>query len=261
MNLRSLGLIILCFSGLALSAHGQDGAAEPEATADPETAATAEEVLSPEYMRLLQEAGVEFQQENFDAVLSKLDQMDSIRLDTPVALNLRGAVFTEKKEFDTAKGFFEKALAEEPEYFAPLFNLGEILFLQKKYAESRKHFESMLEKAPTEELLKYKIFMTYLMDDDSENAKIWRDKIQFPSNTPAYYFAQAAWEFKQDNEPEAVSWIESSMRIFGPQNNDFFLRSLLDVGFIKRDAAETGRASASPPSGAVDSISAGSGAN
>lgn len=195
--------------------------------------------LSPEYLRLLRDAGVEFQNRNLDSALKILDQADAIKLDTPVALNLRGAVHTEKKEFEKADELFKKALAAAPDYFAAEFNRGEILFMQKKYPEARAHFEKMLEKYKDNELLQYKICLAYLQEDNLEKAVEWKDKIKFPSDSPAYYFAHAALSFDRGDEADAVQWIASSERIFGPENILLFLESLVDLGYVERPDVNT----------------------
>lgn len=217
---------------------GSGQAAEKPAAAAEEKQAPAEEKkqlnLSPEYMRLVGESALLFQQEKYTESLDLLKRADAIQLDTPIALNMRGAIATETGKYDEARGYFLRALRDFPDYFAPNFNLGEILFLEKRYAEAREHFQKMLDKAPANELLQYKVFLTYLMEGNTEAARKEMEAIKFPSDTPAYYFANAAWEFSRKNEEDARTWIGSSLRIFGDQANLFFMRSLADIGFIDK---------------------------
>ncbi len=211
---------------------GNQSATEESDAAKPSQGKALE--LSPEYMRLVGESALLFQQEKYEESKEKLDRADAIQLDTPIALNMRGAIATETGQYDEARRYFQKALMDYPDYFAPNFNLGEILFLEKKYAEAREHFQKMLEKVPDNELLEYKIFLTYLMEGNMEEARKAKESIKFPSDTPAYYFAHAAWEFSRKNEQDARTWIDSSLRIFGDEANLFFLRSLADIGFIDK---------------------------
>lgn len=190
--------------------------------------------LSPEYMRLVGESALLFQQEKFEESIERLNRADAIQINTPIALNMRGAIATETGHYDEARDYFKKALIDFPDYFAPNFNLGEILFLEKRYAEAREHFQKMLDKTPDNELLQYKIFLSYLLEGDSDAARKAKEAIKFPSDTPAYYFANAAWEFNRKNDQDARTWIDSSLRIFGDQANLFFLRSLKDIGFVEK---------------------------
>lgn len=200
--------------------------------------ASAQAPVSPEYMRIIFEAGLFFQQKDFDAVMKKLDEADAIQLGVPIALNMRGAVLTETGEFQEARKFFDQAIEKDPKYFAPRFNLGEIMFLQKDYEGAAAHFENMLKDFEDNEVLEYKISLSYLMAGNDVKAREWRDKINFPSNTPAYYFAHAAYEFKNDNEDEGNRWISSSVRIFGDSGNLFFLQSLEDLGWVDTEIVE-----------------------
>ena len=165
----------------------------------------------------------------------KLDLFDRIQLEEPVALNLRGAVYTSQRDYDKATLYFNKAIHAAPGYFAPRFNLGEVLFQQQHYAEARAKFEELTENDKGSELLQFKIFLTYLMEGDKDHARIRMDQMKFPSDTPAYYFARASWAFRAGNPAEGRDWIESSMRIFGPERNEFFVESLSDLGWISKD--------------------------
>ena len=219
----------------AVSAQdARESAATPagEAEAAPEAAPTR---LSPEYMKLIGESALLFQQQQFEAATDQLDKADAIRMETPIALNMRGAIATETGDYELARGHFEKALDKDATYFAPRFNLGEILFLEGKFAEAREHFENMLDEMENNELLQYKIFLCYLMQGQMEAAREKLGQIKFPSDTPAYYYANAALEFHQDNETEARSWIDSSQRIFGQRQNIFFMQSLADLGYLSSD--------------------------
>lgn len=209
---------LLLLAALPLPAHAQ----EP---GEPQT-------LSREYIKLIGESALLMRDERFEEALKRLDKADAIQVDTPVALNLRGAIATETGKYATARDFFNKALGKQEDYFAPRFNLGEILFLEKRYPEAREHFRTMQQDLPDNELIQYKIFLTYLLEGSLDNAREELGNIKFPSDTPAYYFANAAWEFQRGDEKEARSWLQSSMRIFGREPNAFFMKSLADVGFI-----------------------------
>ncbi len=193
----------------------------------------APEPWTPEFSETLRGAAEAYSQRDFDAALAKLDEADTITPDVPAALNLRGAIYTEKKEYAKGAATFEKALKLDPDLFAAQFNLGEIDFLQRKYAEARKRFEAMAVKFPNNELLAFKIFLTYLMQKKDKEAQAALDEIKFPSDTPAYYFAHAAWEFAHDNPQEAANWMGSSLRVFQPQQNLLYATTMYDLGWLK----------------------------
>ncbi len=214
--------------------------------------------LSPEYLKLIGESANLFEREEFQQALDRLDKADAIQMETPIALNLRGAIATETGELDSARTLFQKALEKDGAYFPSRFNLGEILFLEKKYTEARDHFMGMLKDTPDNELLQFKVFLTYLMQDDMLQAQQALENIKFPSDTPSYYFANAALHFHQNEPEEARSFIDSSMRIFGAGPNRFFKRSLADLGFLSKEEIVKPAAAESVPSDTGLKTSAGS---
>src|SRR5205814_5694907 len=52
-------------------------------------------------------------------------------------------------------------------------------------------------------------------------------------DTPALYYAQAAWEFKHNNAAKANDWIVSAKKIYSPALNLVFADSFYDVGWLQ----------------------------
>jgi tetratricopeptide (TPR) repeat protein len=193
---------------------------------------------TPSYLALIEEAEREFRRDNLDAALAVLKRADAVMKDTAVALNMRGAIATQQQDYEAAREYFERAVAKAPDSFPAQFNLGEVLFLQRRYEAARKHFQKMLEIHPKNELLVYKIYFTYLMEEDKENAKEWLDKIKSPTDSPAYYFARAAWDFKNGNPEDGRSWVREATRTFTGAKNRYYMESLSDMGWVARVVGE-----------------------
>lgn len=174
----------------------------------------------------------------FEEALKALDKADKEKPNTSMSYNLRGAVYTEMKDYPKAKEFFEKAKTAAPQQFAPQFNIAELLFVQKKYKEARSAFQKLQTAFPKEELLQFKIYLTYLLDGTEAEAKAQLDAFKFPSDTPAYYFAHASWAFKHQNLKDAQSWIQSSLNIFPMNQNEIFIESIEDLGWITKGDAK-----------------------
>jgi hypothetical protein len=64
-------------------------------------------------------------------------------------------------------------------------------------------------------------------------AKSALENIKFPTESPSYYFAQAAWEFAHGNERSAKKWIATAREIFEPQLLAWFARPLYELGWLK----------------------------
>ncbi len=210
-------LFLASFLGAPTRAHAEDDAR-----------------YSPAYRDLLEQANQAFRKEDYTEVLALLSRADKMIPNTALALNLRGAVATNQKDFDAAREFFNRAITKSGDYFPAKFNLGELFFLERKYPEAREQFEKMLEVDPKNELLIYKIFMTYLMEENGAKAAEWKEKITFPSDTPSYYFVRAAEAFKGGDPDSARKWVAESLRVFPPLKNEYYVESLSDMGWISK---------------------------
>src|SRR4029077_5048974 len=62
---------------------------------------------------------------------------------------------------------------------------------------------------------------------------------QFTGNTPAWYYAQAAWEFQHNNPEKAADWTASANKIYSSALNGVFTDAFYDVGWVQRPPAET----------------------
>jgi tetratricopeptide (TPR) repeat protein len=130
-------------------------------------------------------------------------------------LNLLGAAHTKKKDYATAKGYFDKVLAVQPEFFPAKFNVGELMFLQRDYAGALEYFETMRQRDPRNELLLFKVFLCQLQLGDRDAAQKTMKSIKYPGDTPAWYYAQAAWESKAGNNKKALECVGGAKYIFG----------------------------------------------
>lgn len=174
-------------------------------------------VVSKENQVLIKSALGDFDSKKYDAALEKLKKVEATMPEDPFVLNLIGAAYTKKKEFGPAEACFEKALAKQPDFFPAKFNVGELLFLQRRYAEALDYFESMRKIDARNELLQFKIFLSELQLGDKEAAEKTLKGIKYPGDTPAWYYAQAAWESKNGNNKKAREYLTGAKYIFGPR--------------------------------------------
>ena len=70
------------------------------------------------------------------------------------------------------------------------------------------------------------------------------EQFQFTGDTPALYYAQAAWEFKHNNPDKASDWIASAKKIYSPALNSVFADSFYDLGWMQSPAVAAGPAPA-----------------
>jgi predicted Zn-dependent protease len=149
--------------------------------------------------------------------------------DDPLALNLLGSVQTKRKEYAAARASFEKALAADPAFFPAQFNLGEILFLEKNYPAAREHFQAMRRADPSNELLQFKVVLCDIQAGDDESARRVMRAMRYPGDSPAWYYAEAAWEIKQGNPKKARRLLATAREIFG-EKTELFDESFETIG-------------------------------
>lgn len=194
--------------------------------------------MTPEFREKVIEAIKAFHERDLEKATAKIAEAEKIQPGTTATANLRGAIALQSGNYAQAAKYFQRALEIDSSFYPAKFNLGEIEFRQKKYSEARVIFEKLLAENKDDELAQYKVFLTYLLQSDEKKAQEVLDAMKFPSNTPAYYYAHAAWEYSHRNTKEAASWVQSSARIFPPHVNLIYAETLEDLGWLKRK--ETG---------------------
>ena len=78
-----------------------------------------------------------FSRNDLDGALAALELSDQAKPNQASNANLRGAIFTRKRDWAKAEEAFRLALKLEPDLPMAQFNLGEVLFLNNKYPEAR----------------------------------------------------------------------------------------------------------------------------
>ena len=193
--------------------------------------------LPSRYQFLLTEAMRRFQVHDFKGATNYVDRADELVPPTSWSLNVRGAIAIEQHDFDRGFKYCSDALKLDPGFFPAKFNISEIPFLEGKYAEARVLWVKILAKLspgdPTIELVTYRIFLTYLLEKDFDRAKDWLEKIPFPSQTPAYQYANAAWARQKGDLAKWNDWIRSASYIWPETKRSEYMDVLVQLGWMK----------------------------
>jgi len=178
-------------------------------------------------------------QRDFATARKLVDEADQAQPNQPATLNLRGEILMEQKEFGEAEAAFKKAARLDPKFREAQYNLAQVPFKKKDYAKARERFEALLERTPggdknqAAELMKFKIYMTLLLEGKDSRAQAMMEQFQFTGDTPALYYAQAAWEFKHNNPEKAADWTGSAKKIYSQALNGVFADAFYDVGWMQ----------------------------
>jgi tetratricopeptide (TPR) repeat protein len=193
-----------------------------------------------------------------------VDEADQAGPNQPATLNLRGEILMQQKEYDEAEAAFKKAARLDPKLREAQYNLAQIPFKKKDYATARERFEALFKQTPggdknqAAELIKFKIYMTLLLEGKESHAQAMMEEFQFTGDTPALYYAQAAWEFKHNNPEKAADWTASAKKIYSPVLNSVFADAFYDVGWMQGPEVAAASAPAFDTASAIASQAEGS---
>lgn len=221
-----------------------------EITTAAEKAAKAKAIATEKF----QQAEQAFQQRDYTAAKRLVDEADAADPNQPATLNLRGEILLAQKDFDGAENAFKQASKIDPKFREAQYNLAQIPFKKKEYTKARDRFEALFTNTPSPggdknqaaQIIKFKIYLTLLLEGKDSRAQKMMEQFQFTGDTPALYYAQAAWEFKHNNAAKAKDWIDSAKKIYSPALNLVFADSFYDVGWLQ--APQTVAAAPSTPS-------------
>jgi tetratricopeptide (TPR) repeat protein len=196
-------------------------------------------------------------QRDLATALKLVDEADKADPNQPATLNLRGEILMQQQKFEDAEAAFKKSAKLDPKLREAQYNLAQVPFKKKDYAKARERFEALYKRTPggdknqAAELIKFKIYMTLLLEAGKESrAHAMMEEFQFTGDTPALYYAQAAWEYKHNNPEKAADWTGSANKIYSPALNSVFADAFYDVGWMQRPEGTT-------PALAFDTTSAG----
>ena len=184
-------------------------------------------------------------QRDFATALKFVDDADKADPNQPATLNLKGEILMQQQQFDQAEAAFKKAAKLDPKLREAQYNLAQIPFKKKEYAKARDRFEALYKRTPggdknqAAELIKFKIYMTLLLEGKENRAHEMMEEFQFTGDTPALYYAQAAWEYKHNNAEKAADWTTSANKIYSPALNSVFADAFYDAGWIQRPEGST----------------------
>jgi tetratricopeptide (TPR) repeat protein len=190
----------------------------------------------------LEQAEQAFQQRDLTAARRLVDEADAADPSQAATINLRGEILLAQKDFDAAEAAFKQAAKIDPKFREAQYNLAQIPFKRKEYTKARDRFEALFNATPAPggdknqaaQIIKFKIYLTLLLEGKDSRAQKMMEQFQFTGDTPALYYAQAAWEFKHNNAAKANDWIVSAKKIYSPALNMVFADSFYDVGWLQQ---------------------------
>ena len=201
----------------------------------------------PAYRDALIAAMRSFTARDFDKAREQVHKADSSWQQTPVSMNIMGAIEIEQRNFEEGRKYCLAALGKDPRFFPARFNLAEIPFVQGKYTEARAMFLKLQEDEPHDDLLRFRIFLTYLLEKNDVEARRALDEIPLINDSPISFYANAAWEFAHGQEVKGRDWLAGGTRTFPPIKHINFIEVFYDLGWLQRAPKQDVAADAPAP--------------
>ena len=193
-----------------------------------------------------------FRQGDLDGAWQLLDKVDAITPNQAAAFNLRGEILLEQGKIDEAEAALRNALTADPQLLSARYNLARVRFARKDYGTARKELEELqgafagTKEQRKTELMRYEVFLTLLLEGHEGAAQKAMDEFKMMDDSPALYYAQAAWAFQHGNSRQAKNWLANAANLYPADLNRAFAAPLADVGWVPNPIA-----TASPTPGPV----------
>src|ERR1700737_548247 len=182
---------------------------------------------------------------NFPEALKELDAIDALQPALAESQNLRGVILMREGIYDKAEAALVQAVGIDPKFWNARFNLAEIPFLKRDWAEARARFQQLLSsdvaglEGEATQLIQYKILLTYLLEGKENMVDSILAKFELSPDTPAVHYANAAIALQHKKNKEARDLIVVAEKNFSSQLNKVFAESLYEVGWLEKPDGQT----------------------
>jgi len=179
-----------------------------------------------------------FKQQDYEGALRFLDRVDAAAPNQAVAHNLRGKVLLAQGKLEAAEAALREAVAVDPQFLEARYNLARIPFKKRDYDAARKQLEALLgatsggrQQRRQEQLFRYQIFLTLLLEGRDAPAQKAMDEFKMMDDSPALYYAQAAWAFQHGNPTLGNTWVANARNLYPEDQSRAFAEPFLDLGW------------------------------
>lgn len=169
----------------------------------------------------MQAAFTALKKKNYPRALSELEPALEQRGNDPVVLNLKGAILTKMKDYSGAQACYDAALKASPNFFPARYNMGALLPLRQQWDPAISYFRDLLIEQPNNEFVQFKLLLLLLRQNADQQLQEKLFSSDFPSSTPAWYYASAARAYQKGKPSEAAKYIDVAQSVFGDQTGIF----------------------------------------
>lgn len=195
------------------------------------------------YLETFNKAKAAYSQSQWIPCITYLADCEMIFQGNPNVWNLRACCLMEQKYFPEAEAELQRAIEALPNDPVTIMNLANLQLAQGKHEESIATIHALrgvLPPTTSQELhdvLDFRELLCLVMLDKAEQARELIKHLSPISDTPLYYYSQAAFAMAEGNRTEATRCIRIVNRIFAKTNANLpYQRSLNLSGLAQKSA-------------------------
>lgn len=173
-----------------------------------------------EYIENFNKAKIAYAESNWHICLAYLSECEFIYNKNPHVRNLRASCLIALKNYDEAEEEINKAKEHLPNDETTIMNCANLHLAKKEYAQCIVLIKGILDKLPYEEgatlpdVLTFRIYLCHLMLGQEKEAQELVRELNPMSDTPLYYYSQAALHISKGNAALARQDIMAAEAIF-----------------------------------------------
>ncbi len=193
--------------------------------------------------QIMRRAGIYMDQRRFAEAGEVLREAEALKPNDPGVRALRMVILAELGKLEEARAINRELLKEHPGNFVYRYNEAELYMMERRYGEARRRFEKLREAHPDNDLLVFKIFLTYLGEKNEKMMLEWARKLDRPTDTPYMYYAASALALFSGDIATGHRAILDADRAFGYGKQRILYHSLAQMGLVIRTAYPPGNSS------------------
>jgi Tfp pilus assembly protein PilF len=212
-------------------------AQQPAATNAPPAVATstnapASAVPANDPVKLLADARERLNKNDADGALTDVNQVITLDPKNLDAYVLRGSIYSRKKLWQQSEADFNSALQIAPNNMVVKYNVAEIQFMQKKYDVARPQFVAIQSDVGLGDVAAFKVFLCDLLGGHEDVAAKELDVFNQKAENPSYFYSNAVWSIYHKNIEDARSWLTSAAHVYPARKNMFYASTLKELGYL-----------------------------
>ena len=165
-----------------------------------------------------------------DEATKDAQRADKLDPNNPETANLLGIVASKKRDYPEAISQFNRAITENPKFYTAKFNLVDVLMMKGDYDQARSILSDLSQIDPKSEVVQFKFALSYVLDNQTDEAMSFIDQMDFPGKTPAYYYARAAVWLKKGLTKDANQYSVNAHKYYTDGQCNYFVGVLREMG-------------------------------